>query len=238
MPRPPLALAAGLASAALALSFVPRLAADDAKKPDPKTTAPAPTPAPAADAEEGFVALFNGKDLTGWEGDEKLWVVEDGQIAGKSPGIKHNDFLATKERFGDFVLKLRFKLVETSKGANSGVQFRTERVKGSHEVSGYQADLGEGYFGCLYDESRRNKVLAHAPKELEKVLKRGDWNEYVITAVGDRITLEINGLKTVDYTEADPKIARDGIIALQVHSGGPMEARFKDIRIKKLGKRE
>lgn len=189
---------------------------------------------------DGFVPLFNGKDLTGWEGDTKLWSAENNEIVGKSPGLKYNDFLASTERFDNFVLKFTFKLVNTSGEANSGMQYRSERVKGSHELSGYQADVGQGYWGCLYDESRRNKVLVMPPKdELEKVLKRDDWNEYVITCDGDHITQQLNGLTTVDYTEKEPadKIARTGVLALQIHQGGPMEIHAKDIKIKKLEKK-
>ena len=193
------------------------------------------TRATAADA--GFEPIFNGKDLTGWEGDTKLWSAENGEIVGKSPGIKQNEFLATKERYGDFILKFKFRIVNTSGQANSGMQFRSERVPNSSELSGYQADVGQDYWGCLYDESRRKKVLVKPPKEaLDKVLKQDDWNEYVITCKGDHITLELNGLKTVDYTEPEPadKIARSGLLALQIHAGGPMEVHAKDIVLKKL----
>jgi hypothetical protein len=188
-------------------------------------------------SEEGFVPLFNGKDLTGWEGDTKLWVVENGELVGRSPGIKYNDFLATIATYEDFILKARFKLVDKSGHANSGIQYRSRRVPNSHEVSGYQADIGQNYWGCLYDESRRNKVLVQAPKELARVLKKDDWNEYVIRCEGHHIIQELNGFKTVDYIEKDPSIARRGILALQIHSGGPMEIHFKDMRIKTLDKK-
>lgn len=183
--------------------------------------------------EPGFRALFNGKDLSGWDGDLSLWKVSDAVIVGDSPGIKHNQFLATKDEFGDFELKLEFRLKDGV--GNSGVQFRTKRVPNSTEVSGYQADIGENYWGCLYDESRRNKILVQAPADFEKSLKKGDWNEYTIRAEGDHIVLKVNGVTTVDYKEADPEIARRGIIALQVHSGGPLKVEFRNIRIKPLG---
>ena len=187
----------------------------------------------AVAAEEGFVPLFNGKDLTGWQGDEKLWIVEDGTLIGRSAGIRHNDFLATTKSYGDFILRLQVRLLK-DKG-NSGVQFRSKRVPNSHEVSGYQADIGKGWWGSLYDESRRNRILVRADgAKLKKALKPGDWNEYEISAIGDKITLSINGTKLVDYTETDPKIARAGIIAPQVHSGGPLEIQFKNIRIKEI----
>ncbi len=188
----------------------------------------------AAEAEEGFVPLFNGKDLTGWEGDAKLWLVEDGVLIGRSPGIKYNDFLATTRSYGDFVLRLQVKLVE-NKG-NSGVQFRSKRVPPpSHEVSGYQADIAAGWWGKLYDEARRNKVLAGPSDEvLKKALKPGDWNAYEVEAIGNRVRLAINGVTTVDYVEPDDKIAREGIIAVQIHSGGPMEVQFRNLRIKEV----
>ncbi len=187
----------------------------------------------AAD-EPGSRSLFNGKDLAGWEGDTTLWKVEGEAIVGDSPGIKHNQFLCTKEEFGDFELKLEFRVKDGA--GNTGVQFRTKKLPNTSEVSGYQADLGDKYWGCLYDESRRNKILVPASPELEKVLKKADWNEYTIRAEGDHITLNINGVTTVDYQEPDAEIARSGIIALQVHSGGPMRVDFRNIRIKSLGK--
>jgi hypothetical protein len=187
----------------------------------------------AEEKEEGFVPLFNGKDLTGWEGDAKLWVVEDGMLVGRSPGIKYNDFLATAKSYGDFVLRYQIRLVG-GKG-NTGLQFRSKRVENSHEVAGYQADFAPGWWGKLYDEARRKKVLAEPKEEdIKKVLKPDGWNDYEVRAEGAKITLTLNGLKTVEYTEADDKIPRTGIFATQIHSGGPMEVQFKNIRIKEL----
>src|SRR5580692_2871707 len=125
--------------------------------------------------ETGFRPLFNGKDLSGWDGDRSLWKVVDGVIVGDSPGIKHNQFLVTKDEFGDFELKLEFRLKDGV--GNSGVQFRTKRIPDSTEVSGFQADIGESYWGCLYDESRRNKVLAKPSADFDQSLKKDDWNE-------------------------------------------------------------
>ena len=190
-----------------------------------------PVIALAAD-EEGYRMLFNGKDLTGWDGDTNLWKIADNCIVGDSPGIKHNQFLCTKDEFGDFELKLEFRMQDGV--GNSGVQFRTKRVPNSTEVSGYQADIGEKYWGCLYDESRRNKVLVSPPADFETKLKKGNWNEYTIRAEGDHVVLKMNGVTTVDYREPDASIARAGIIALQVHSGGPMKVEFRKIQIKAL----
>ena len=156
-------------------------------------------------------------------------------LTGVSEGLKHNDFLATNQSYDDFVLKLSFKLGGGE--GNSGVQFRSVRVPG-HEMSGYQADIGENYWGCLYDESRRNKVLAGPEaKLLEKLVKHDDWNEYLIRAEGPRIQLFLNGTKTVDFTEKDDKIERTGIIGLQIHGGAKAKVLYKDITIseKKAG---
>jgi hypothetical protein len=184
--------------------------------------------------KDGFVSLFDGASLNGWEGNSEYWKVRDGMIVGDSPGIKHNDFLCTKQTFGDFELRLAFRIIGDS-SKNSGVQFRSKRVPDDTEVSGYQADIGDGYWGCLYDESRRNKVLARpAADEIAKAVKKDDWNTYVIRCEGPRIILTLNGLKTVDYVEDDDTVARSGVIGLQIHSGNKLEAQFKDIKIKSL----
>ena len=189
----------------------------------------------AAD-KDGFTPLFNGKDLDGWEGDAKLWLFENGEVVGKSPGIKRNEFLASKKSYRDFVMIFKFKVIDNPKGdANSGMQFRSIRLPNSSEMFGYQADVGQQYWGCLYDESRRNKVLVKPDAALiAKTIKLGDWNEYKITCEGAHIILELNGVVTVDYTEPEPaeKIARDGQFGLQIHAGGPMEVHMKDARIK------
>jgi len=177
--------------------------------------------------------LFNGRDLEGWEADTPgLWQVRDGVIVGKHNGLKYNDFLRTRKHYSDFRLELSFRLVGGV--GNSGIQFRSKPVAGSHEVSGYQADIGEKYWGSLYDESRRNKVLAQAPPESLATLKPDGWNRYVITARGNHITLEVNGARTVDYRENDPGIDTTGFLALQVHSGPPIEVHFKDLLIREL----
>ena len=195
---------------------------------------PAAAAEPAAGNEEGFMPLFNGRDLTGWEGDAKLWLVEQGMLVGRSPGIKYNDFLATKRTYRDFVLRFQVRLVDNQ--GNSGVQFRSQRVPPpSHEVSGFQADIAPGWWGKLYDESRRNRVLAGPPQDvLDKALKPADWNDFEVQAIGNKITLRLNGVTTVEYTEGNADIAREGLIATQIHGGGPMEVQFKSIRIKEL----
>jgi hypothetical protein len=187
--------------------------------------------------ENDWKPLFDGESFTGWEGNtETAFRIEDGAIVGGTleERIPHNEFLCTTQTYADFELRLRFKLL--GDGANAGVQFRTKQIPGSHEVSGYQADMGDpGWWGSLYDESRRRKVLAQADMDkVNPVLKRNDWNEYRIRCEGSRIQLFLNGVQTVDYTEPDPDIPRTGIICLQIHGGPPSEAWYKDIRIRQL----
>jgi hypothetical protein len=181
--------------------------------------------------------LFDGKSLAGWEGDEKTWRVEDGAIVGGSleANVPRNEFLCTTKTYDHFELTVKFKLLGDPAKANGGVQFRTKRIPKHHEVSGYQADIGQGYWGALYDESRRNKVLA-APKaeDVAKLIKVDDWNEYRIRAEGPHIQLWLNGTRTVDYTEADEKVEQTGVIGLQVHGGGKTKVMYKDIRIEEL----
>lgn len=189
----------------------------------------------AGDPEEGFVKIFNGKNFDGWNGNLKLFRVEDGAIVGGTlkERVVRNEFLTYKTEYSDFELRLKFKLV--GKGVNGGVQIRSKRIPKHHEMIGYQADLGDGYWGALYDESRRNKVLA-APdgKLIAKILKREDWNDYVIRCEGKRIQLFVNGTKTVDYAEPDAKIDLTGLIGVQIHGGPPSETWYKDLRVKVL----
>ena len=202
-------------------------AADSSKTSENKSAA-------AAD-EKGFKPLFDGKVLDGWNGDRKLFRIEDSAIVGGmlDRKISHNYFLTHKQEFGDFELRLKFKLIGES--TNAGIQIRSRRIPDHHEMIGYQADLGQNYWGALYDESRRRKVLARpAAEKLNKVLKKSGWNDYRIRCKGRRIQLWINGLQTVDYTEPDKKIEQKGLIGLQIHGGKAGEAWYKNIRIREL----
>jgi hypothetical protein len=179
--------------------------------------------------------MFNGKNFSGWEGPLESFRIEDGAIVGGNlqTAIPKNQFLSTKKKYGDFELRLKFKLL--GKKANAGVQFRTKRIPNHHEVEGYQADMGGNYWGALYDESRRRKVLIGP--DLEKFMQHVNvdgWNTYVIRCEGRHIQLWLNGHKTVDWNEPDDKIPVEGIIAVQIHSGPPTEAWYKDIMIEEL----
>jgi len=188
----------------------------------------------AADAAKS-VPLFDGKTFEGWEGPLEAFRIEDGAIVGGSlkKNVPRNEFLSTKKEYRDFELRLKAKLI--GKGANGGIQIRSRRVPKGNEMIGYQADMAEGMWGNLYDESRRNKSLA-GPKreELAKVLHPEDWNEYVIRCAGKRIQLWINGYQTVDYTEPDEKLEQVGLIGLQIHGGPPSETWYKDLMITEL----
>lgn len=182
------------------------------------------------------IKLFDGKTFTGWEGNtESVWRIEDGALTAGSLTSKQekNDFLATTKEYSDFEMTLQWRLQGTEGFVNGGVQFRTQRIPNHHEVSGYQADLGAGYDGALYDESRRNKILAKPTDEvLKKALKPlGQWNEYRIRAEGPRIQLWLNGVQTVDYTEEDAKIAKSGIIAVQIHGNATSVVQYKNLEL-------
>jgi hypothetical protein len=187
------------------------------------------------------VSLFDSKTFDGWDGDTKnTWRIEDGCFVGGSleKKVPRNEFLASTKNYANFVLRLKFKLLgDPKKGfVNSGVQIRSQRIPNNHEMIGYQADIGDpSWWGCIYDESRRNKVLAQSDmKALDKVLRRGDWNDYEIRAEGRRLRTYINGVQAVDYTEPDEKIPQEGRIGLQIHGGAPAQVWFKDITIEEL----
>lgn len=181
------------------------------------------------------IPIFDGKSFAGWEGPVESFRIEDGAIVGGNleTAIPKNQFLSTKKRYGDFELRLKFKLV--GERANAGVQFRTERIPNHHEVIGYQADMGGKYWGALYDESRRRVILQGPDLEkLSEYIKFDDWNTYVIRCEGRHIQLWLNGHKTVDWNEPDDEIPGEGIIAVQIHSGPATEAWYKDITIEEL----
>ena len=185
--------------------------------------------------EDGFVPIFDGKSLAGWEGNQDIFRVEEGAIVGGTLNepIALNQFLCTKVEYDDFELRLKVRVID--KEINAGIQIRSRRVPNRHEMIGYQADVGGSWWGKLYDESRRRTVLAGPDEqELQNVLRPDDWNDYTIRCEGKQIQLWINGLRTVDYTEQDDQIEQDGLIGLQIHSGPPGEAWYKDIEINEL----
>jgi hypothetical protein len=188
-----------------------------------------------------FKPLINGRRFSGWEGDiKKSFRREDDAIVGGTLNetIPRNEFLATVRPYTNFILRADCRLIGDK--ANAGIQIRTARIPGHHEVIGYQADMSSGkeggYWGKLYDESRRKKVLGtplnHAA--MLHALRPEEWNHYEIRCEGARIQLFLNGVKTLDYTEEDPSIPLHGIIALQIHSGPPSEAWYRNVQIAEL----
>lgn len=188
-----------------------------------------------APAEMRTVSLFDGRTFDGWEGNLDHFRIRDGAIVGGSleQAIPRNEFLCTEKVYRDFELGLKVKLVGVPATANAGIQIRSRRIPNHNDMIGYQADMGQYYWGCLYDEGRRHRILAKPdPQRLRQALKPNDWNEYVIRCVGPRVQLWMNGYQTVDYTEPDESVEQAGVIGLQIHAGPPAEAWYKDIKIR------
>ena len=186
-------------------------------------TGPRQTPLWAT--QDNATALFNGQDLTGWSGQADLWSVENGELVGRTSGLNHNEWIVSDLAVGDFRLQLEVKLVGNA--GNSGIQFRSTAQE--REVAGYQADIGAGWWGKLYEEHGRALLWDQSG---EKHVKPGEWNTYEVVAEGSRIRTFINGQPCVNLD--DPAGARRGILALQLHSGGPTEVRFRNLRLEVL----
>jgi hypothetical protein len=213
----------------------------------------------AADTpDDGFVSIFNGKDLTGWEGIQDGWKVENGCIVGEStpekPCKRSHYLYWTKKEPDNFHLKLTFRM--RGNGSNSGIQFRSEK-RPNWDTYGYQADVDASlqWTGCLFHHKRsaivkrgfdstvdpdgkvHSKQFAD-PNELIKLYKPNDWNDYEIIADGSVITLLINGKMMCRVNDRHAvESAKSGIIAFQMHQGPPMKVEFKNIRIKELNKK-
>jgi hypothetical protein len=186
------------------------------------------------------VRIFDGKTLTGWKvtnpADKSLWKVVDGVLTGGDgvQKIKTNTYIQTEKEYGDFEFRCLFRLSgDPSTGMiNSGIQYRSKVVDGN--MVGYQADIGNGFWGDIYDEHRRGKLVGGDLSVLKHLLKEDGWNSYIIRVKGNLHTLYINGVKTCDYVEKDPSVPSRGIIAIQLHSGGAAVIQFKDIFITEL----
>ncbi|HNR97804.1 MAG TPA: DUF1080 domain-containing protein [Planctomycetota bacterium] len=187
---------------------------------------------PAA-ARPETVVLFDGATFAGWEGNLAFFRVQDGAIVGGSleKPAPRNEFLCTTREFADFELTFEARLLGPA--TNGGVQIRSRRIPDHHEMRGYQVDMSRGtpnYWGCLYDESRRNKVLAGPPPEIQQAIVKPDgWNTYVVRCQGRRIELRLNGVKTVDYVEPDESLEQTGLIGLQLHGGPPGEVWYRNL---------
>ncbi len=144
-------------------------------------------------------------------------------MVGRTEGLKNNQWLVSDLQVSDFRLSLDVKLVDNL--GNSGIQFRSV-AESNGEVAGYQADIGTGWWGKLYEEHGRGLL---SDKSGEQAIQPGQWNRYEVEAIGNRVRTRINGVECVDLE--DPAGAKRGIIALQLHSGGPTEVRFKNLEL-------
>ena len=216
----------------------------------------------AAEVEAGFTAIFDGKNLTGWDGNPKLWSVKDGAIVGQTTAehpAKGNTFLIwTNGVVANFELRFNYKITPNNdKGfANSGVQYRSQVLDPANwVVGGYQADMEAGptYSGILYEERMSRGIMAARgekvvwdkdckkqvtgtvgkSEEIQAAIKKDGWNDYVVIAQGNHLQHFINGRQTVDVTdECEAKAAKSGVLALQLHAGEPMTVEYRDMRLK------
>ncbi|MFV1969250.1 MAG: DUF1080 domain-containing protein [Pirellulaceae bacterium] len=206
-----------------------------------------------AQDEDGFVSMFNGKDLSGWKGRPGAWRVEEGAITGESttenPSDSTHYLYWTNREPADFIMRFQIKLV----GGNSGVQFRSEK-RPHFDTFGYQADFDatNQWTGCLFQHRRgavvqrgsratisaqgeRHEQSFASMESLAETVKRDDFNDYEIVAKGSKVTLRINGRLMCEVDDRDATQAcRKGIIALQMHKGPPMKVQFKNLRIQVL----
>ncbi|HOX36344.1 MAG TPA: DUF1080 domain-containing protein [Candidatus Brocadiia bacterium] len=204
--------------------------------------------------EKDFTPIFNGKDLTGWDGKPGWWKVEDGALTSESttdkPCKECNYLIWRGGQPSDFELTAEFRL--SGKG-NSGIQLRSQALP-EWDTSGYQADMsGDGALvGFVYEHKRgliagrgeRVTISADGKREVQKlgdadellkVYKKEDWNTYRIICKGPDITLYINGMLMCQFTDLDAKqAAAKGVIALQMHPGPPMKIQFRNILLKEI----
>jgi hypothetical protein len=195
-------------------------------------------PAPAADSKADFLA----KDLSNWEGLLDHWSQKDGALVGTTypKGAGFNTFLCSKAKYKDFELTFKVRIKDEDGNGNSGVQIRS-RIRDAEEdkrhfaVEGPQCDMGQQFWGSLYGEHFGGMMKA-APKDVVSRVKKGEFNDYAIKCVGKHVTIKLNGETTVD--QDFDQLPDEGIIAWQLHQGGPMEVTFKDIQFKNLSEKK
>ena len=181
-----------------------------------------------------WAPLFNGKDLAGWKNNgEEKWVVEQGTILCESAANKYG-YLTTEKTYRDFNLKLKFK---GEAAGNSGVFFHSHIIgidpQHGPDIEGMQVEVDPGvgkHTGGLYESGGRGWVVMPTP-EGERALKPGEWNDLGVSVRGNHIVIHLNGFQVTDYNDASPKFT-DGVIGLQIHTGGGVKMRWKDIYIK------
>lgn len=174
--------------------------------------------------------LFNGKDLTGWttHGTEK-WYVDNGHLICESGPDKQYGYLSTNKPYKNFILTLKFK---QEANGNSGVFFRSG-IEGT-KISGWQVEVApKGHnTGGIYESYGRGWLIKPKPED-EKHLKTGKWNKLKIKVAGDEVITWLNGHQMVYFK--DEKIGKgEGFLALQIHDGGGIKVRWKDIKVREL----
>ncbi|MBK1830813.1 DUF1080 domain-containing protein [Verrucomicrobiaceae bacterium R5-34] len=201
----------------------------------------------AESPQAGAVSLFDGRTLDGWKlvnpKHGPYWSVQNGAITASNGDQKMptNTFLATTKEYGDFEFTCDFRLSgDHATGLiNSGIQYRSllkNHKKRGMGISGYQADIGKDWWGGIYDEHRRGKLVKgnEAALRASEGFKDDNWHRYKIVCKGNQHKLYINGILTAEYTEKNPKIPAQGVIALQLHRGGVAKIEYKNIFIKEL----
>ena len=184
---------------------------------------------------EDWIQLFNGKDLAGWNNvGKEIWTASDGVLHGQAV-TKAYGYLETEKNYKDFQMSVKFKC---EGDGNSGVFFHTGFKPGTVDVSqGLQFEIDctmMRHTGGIYGDGR-GWVVWPAP-ENETVVRRDDWNEYMLTVVGNRYVARLNGVQMIDFTDPSPRSV-DGTIALQLHAGGHGNMKFKEIWLRDLTKR-
>ena len=168
--------------------------------------------------------LFSGSSFALWHVDPAVWSIEDGEIVGRTTtGLPRNNFAVSHLLLADFEFTFEVKLVGDA--GNSGVQFRSEPLA-EGDVAGPQADIGPGWWGKLYEEHGRGLLEATGG---EAHVKKGEWNTYRIVAKGARVQGFLNDQPCFDRDDA--QMASKGHLALQLHSGGPTEIRFRNLKL-------
>ncbi len=236
MPRgrtllPALAIVVLCASEAQSQPASPRPSPTVAATPPPSEALPAEARRDPSGRPEGkgWTPLSNGKDLAGFRHEPEYWKIADGVIHGSTPGTKDHHYMYTaKSDYGDFDMHADVKLV----GNNSGVCIRIAPTS-FDDVPGYQVDMGEGYWGSLWDERGRGMVAAFPKERATSVVRKDDWNHYYIRARGQRIEAWLNGVKTIDVV--DEKGRPSGPIGFQLcHGDKATDASFKNVYVRAL----
>ena len=188
-------------------------------------------PMPAS-AEPAWKDLFNGRNLDGWHPvPGGKWEVVDGTILGTSPRSEpRHGLLMTDKRFKNFRVRAKFKVTS----GDSGFYFRVEKTNTHVSVRGFQAEVDNSKeVGGLYETSMRAWVRKPDPTVISKLVKPGAWTDLLVSAIGDSITVSLNGTKVTELLN-DPKCLKEGHIALQLHGGQDMRVQFKDLAIQEL----